>query len=315
VVSAAIEVPAKSLATEGIKGINTMPIKKVVIPAAGLGTRVLPATKAVPKEMLPVADKPAIQYVIEEAVASGITDVTFITSRTKRAIEDHFDEQPELQAALAAKGDDDKLAKITEPSTLARFNYVRQQEPRGLGHAVLIARSVVGNEAFGVMLGDDLIVHPPRPGLGQLIAIHERTGASVIAVMRVPREIIASKGVVAIDPDGQLDARTFRVCDTVEKPSPAEAPSDLAIIGRYVFTPHIFDLLETTEPSAGGEIQITDAIRALSQREPLYAYEFEGTYYDIGDPVGLLTTSIAFALEREDLSPRLKAYLRTIRVE
>jgi UTP--glucose-1-phosphate uridylyltransferase len=305
----------ESLATEGIKGINTMPIKKVVIPAAGLGTRVLPATKVVPKEMLPVADKPAIQYVVEEAAASGITDITFITSRNKRAVEDHFDDQPELRAALAAKGDEDKLSKIAEPSTLARFNYVRQQEPLGLGHAVLMARSVIGNEAFGVMLGDDLIVHPPRPGLGQLIDVHERTGASVIAVMRVPREDTARYGVVTVDADDRLDARTFRVRDTVEKPPPDEAPSDLAIIGRYVFTPRIFELLEKVEPGAGGEIQLTDAIRELSRQEPLYAYEFEGMRYDIGDPVGLLTTSIAFALEREDLSPQVKAYLRTIDLE
>ena len=292
-----------------------MPIHKAVIPAAGLGTRVLPATKAVPKEMLPVADKPTIQYVVEEAAASGVTDITFITSRNKSAIEDHFDEQPELRAILERKGDFEKLAKITGPSELARFSFVRQPEPKGLGHAVLMARHVIGDEPFSVLLGDDLIVHPPRPCLRQLMDVYERTGASVIAVMRVPRDMISRYGVVTIDPAGQLDARTFRVRDTVEKPPAAEAPSDLAVIGRYVFTPRIFDLLEQTTPGAGGEVQLTDAIRELSQREPLYAYEFEGTRYDIGDPVGLLTTSVAFALMRDDLAPAVKAYLRTLKLD
>ena len=292
-----------------------MPIHKAIIPAAGLGTRVLPATKAVPKEMMPVADKPTIQYVVEEAAASGVTDITFVTSRNKSAIEDHFDEQPELQAVLERKGDFEKLAKVTGPSELARFSFVRQPEPRGLGHAVLMARPVIGDEPFSVLLGDDLIVHPPRPCLRQLMDVYERTGASVIAVMRVPRDMISRYGVVTVDPAGQLDARTFRVCDTVEKPTAAEAPSDLAVIGRYVFTPRIFDLLETTAPGAGGEVQLTDAIRELCQREPLYAYEFEGTRYDIGDPVGLLTTSVAFALMRDDLAPAVKAYLRTLTLD
>jgi UTP--glucose-1-phosphate uridylyltransferase len=290
-------------------------VRNAVIPAAGLGTRVLPATKAVPKEMLPVADKPTIQYVVEEAVASGVTDVTFITSRTKRAVEDHFDDQLELREALERKGDEEKLEKVNTPARLARFSYVRQQAPLGLGHAVYTARAVIGDEPFAVMLGDDLIVHPPRPCLRQLIDVYERTGASVIAVMRVPREVISRYGVVTVDPAGQLDARTFRVIETVEKPRAEDAPTDLAVIGRYVFTPRIFDLLETTEPGAGGEIQLTDAIRALARREPLYAYEFEGTRYDIGDPVGLLTTSVAFALQREDLAPGVKAYLRTLRLD
>lgn len=292
-----------------------MPISKAVIPAAGLGTRVLPATKAVPKEMLPLADKPTIQYVVEEAAASGVTDITFVTSRTKRAIEDHFDDQPELRAILERKGDAKKLALIDQPSHLARFNFVRQHVPLGLGHAVLTARHVIGNEPFAVMLGDDLIVHPPRPCLRQLIDVYERTGASVIAVMRVPRELISRYGVVTVDPAGQLDARTFRVRDTVEKPRVEDAPSDLAVIGRYVFTPRIFDMLEETRPGAGGEIQLTDAIRELSHREPLYAYEFEGTRYDIGDPVGLLTTSLAFALTRDDLAPEVRAYLRALKLD
>ena len=292
-----------------------MPIAKAVITAAGLGTRVLPATKAVPKEMLPLADTPTIQYIAEEAAASGISSITFVTSRTKRAVEDHFDDQPELREVLERKGEAEKLARVNQPSELAHFSFVRQPAPLGLGHAVLMARPVIGAEPFALLLGDDVIVHQPRPCLRQLIDVHERTGASVIAVMRVPREVISRYGVVTVDPAEQLDARTFRLLDTVEKPRVEDAPSDLAVIGRYVFTPRIFDLLEETPPGAGGEIQLTDAIRALSQREPIYAYEFEGTRYDIGDPVGLLTTSLAFALMREDLAPGVKAYLRTLQLD
>lgn len=289
-----------------------MTIRKAVIPAAGLGTRVLPATKAIPKEMLPLADKPTIQYIAEEAVASGVKDIVIITSRTKRALEDHFDEHPELRAVLERKGDQKKLRQLEESSNLANFVFVRQQQPKGLGHAVLMARPAVGNEAFGVLLGDDVIVNHEYPCLRQLIDVHERTGASVIAVMRVPREKIPSYGVVQLDPSGARDARTHRVRDMVEKPRIEEAPSDLAIMGRYLLTPGIFDALEETQPGAGGEIQLTDAIRLLSQREPVYAFEFTGTRYDTGDPVGLLTTSLAFALERPDLAPGIKAYLRTL---
>lgn len=290
-------------------------VVKAVVTAAGLGTRVLPATKAVPKEMLPVADTPTIQYIVEEAAASGITDITFITSRGKRAVEDHFDDQPELREALERKGDAAKVEKIVRPTRLARYSYVRQPEPRGLGHAVLMARHVIGDEPFGVLLGDDLIVHPPRPCLRQLMDVYERTGASVIAVMRVPRELSPRYGMVTVDPAGQLDERTFRVLDMVEKPSIEEAPSTLAVMGRYVFSPRIFELLEQTPPGAGGEIQLTDAIRALAQREPVYAYAFEGRRYDIGDPVGLLTTSVAFALMRDDLAPEVKAFLRSLQLD
>lgn len=292
-----------------------MPVHKAVITAAGLGTRVLPATKVVPKEMLPVADKPTIQYIAEEAAASGITDITIITSRTKRAVEDHFDDQPELRAALERKGDSEKLSKVNEPTELAHFSFIRQREPLGLGHAVLLARPVIGDEPFAVMLGDDLIVHPPKPCLRQLMDVSERTGASVIAVMRVPREMAPRYGMVTVDPEGQLDERTYRVRDTVEKPRVEDTPSDLAVMGRYVFTPRIFDMLEKTAPGAGGEIQLTDAIRALAHQEPLYAYEFEGTRYDIGDPVGLLTASVAFALMRDDMAPAVKRYLRTLKLD
>lgn len=292
-----------------------MQARKAVIPAAGLGTRVLPATKAVPKEMLPLADRPTLQYIVDEAVASGISDITIVTSRSKRAIEDHFDQQPELRAALERKGDTEKLAMLERIETMANICFVRQQEPKGLGHAVLMAKSTIGNEPFGVMLGDDVFVNESDPCLGQLMRVQERLGGTVLAVMRVPRERISSYGIVALDPEGEVDARTHRVRDLVEKPSLAEAPSDLAIMGRYVLSPSIFAALEVTPPGAGGEIQLTDAIRLLSQREPIYVYEFEGTRYDTGDPVGLLTTSLAFSLARPDLAPGIKAFIKTLNLD
>jgi UTP--glucose-1-phosphate uridylyltransferase len=292
-----------------------MQAHKAVIPAAGLGTRVLPATKAVPKEMLPLADRPTIQYIVDEAVTSGISDITIVTSRSKRAIEDHFDQQPELRAALERKGDTEKLAMLQRIETMANICFVRQQEPKGLGHAVLMAKSTIGDEPFGVMLGDDVFVNPGDPVLGQLIRVQARLGGSVLAVMRVPRERIPSYGMVALDPAGDVDARTHRVHELVEKPPIAESPSDLAIMGRYVLSPSIFAALEVTPPGAGGEIQLTDAIRLLGRREPVYAYEFEGTRYDTGDPVGLLTTSLAFSLARPDLAPGIKAFLKTLHLD
>lgn len=291
-----------------------MTVRKAVIPAAGLGTRVLPATKVIPKEMLPLADTPTIQYIAEEAVASGVRHVTIVTSRTKRAIEDHFDEAPELTATLQRKGAQAKLEEITRVETMADFTFVRQRRPLGLGHAVLMARASVGEEPFGVLLGDDLVDNgDARPCLRQLIEAHERFGGSVVAVMRAPHEQISRYGVVALGE--RMDARTHRVVDLVEKPPVEEAPSDLIIIGRYVLTPGIFDALASTKPGAGGEIQLTDALRTLMRREPVYAYEFEGTRYDTGDPVGLLTTSIAYTLKRPDLAPDLKAYLKTLRLD
>lgn len=290
-------------------------IRKAVIPAAGLGTRVLPATKAVPKEMLPLADTPTIQYIAEEAVASGIENITIVTSRTKRAIEDHFDANPELRAVLERKGDEQKLALLERIERMATFSYVRQQRPLGLGHAILMARDVVGDEAFGVMLGDDLVVHPDRPCLRQLIEAHERYGGCVLAVMRVPHEQVSRYGVVALEAGGDADARTHRVRELVEKPAVDAAPSDLAIVGRYVLTPNIFGAIEHTAPDRGGEIQLTDALRALMHSGPIWAYEFEGTRYDTGDPVGLLTTSLAFALARPDLAPGVRAFLRTLPAE
>ena len=290
-----------------------MKIRKAVIPAAGLGTRVLPATKAIPKEMLPLADKPTIQYIIEEAVQSGIEHVIIVTSRTKRSIEDHFDETPELRAALERKGDRARLDMLEHIETMAQISFTRQPRPHGLGHAILMAKDLVGDEPFGVLLGDDLVVNPERPCLRQLMDVHERHGGCVLAAMRVPHEQINRYG--NIDPAGNVDARTYRVRDLIEKPKPEEAPSDLAVIGRYVLTPDIFAALERTEPGAGDEIQLTDGLRGLREREPIFAYEFEGTRYDTGDPVGYLTTSLAFALERPDLAPGVKAYLRTLALD
>ena len=292
-----------------------MKVRKAVIPAAGLGTRVLPATKAIPKEMLPLADKPTIQYVIEEAVASGIEHVIVVTSRTKRAIEDHFDESPELHTALERKGDRAKLEMLEKIESMAQISFTRQPSPRGLGHAILMAKDLVGDEPFGVLLGDDLVVNPARPCLRQLMDVQERHGGCVIAAMRVPREQTRLYGVFALEPGANVDARTHRVRDLVEKPTPEEAPSDLAVIGRYVLTPDIFAALERTEAGAGGEIQLTDGIRALRGREPLFAHEFEGTRYDTGDPVGYLTTSVAFALQRPDLAPGMRAFLKTLRLD
>ena len=294
-----------------------MRIRKAVIPAAGLGTRVLPATKAVPKEMLPLADKPTIQYVVEEAVASGIEHIIIITSRTKRAIEDHFDESPELESTLERKGDHLKLEMLRHIENMAQLSFTRQPAPRGLGHAILMAKDLVGDEPFGVLLGDDLVVHHERPCLRQLMDVYEQHGGNVLAVQRVPREHVSRYGIVdlADGPQRNLGARTFRVQGLVEKPTVEQAPSNLAIVGRYVLTPDIFEMIERTPPGSGGEIQLTDSIQAVRSRQPVFAYEFEGTRYDTGDPVSLLTTSLAYALERPDLAPGIKAYLRTLKLD
>lgn len=291
-----------------------MAVRKAVIPAAGLGTRVLPATKAVPKELLPLADTPTIQYIVEEAAASGVEQITFVTSRTKRALEDHFDEAPELRAALERKDAHAQLEAIERAETLASYSFVRQRRPLGLGHAVLCAQAAVGDEAFGVLLGDDVVDNDADPCLAQLIRVHERYGGCVLAVMRVPHEDVSRYGVVSLG--AQMEERVHEVVDLVEKPSVEEAPSDLIVIGRYVLTPSVFAALERTTPGAGGEIQLTDALRALLQAgERIYACEFTGIRYDTGDPVGLLTTSIAYALKRPDLAPGVIAYLKTLRLD
>jgi UTP--glucose-1-phosphate uridylyltransferase len=290
-----------------------MKIRKAVIPAAGLGTRVLPATKAIPKEMLPLADKPTIQYIIEEAVASGIEHIIIVTSRTKRAIEDHFDETPELRAALERKGDHKKLEMLERIESMVQLSFTRQPTPRGLGHAILMAKDLVGDEPFGVLLGDDLVVNDERPCLRQLMDVHETYGGCVVAAMRVPHEQISLYGNVALGKS--ITPRTHRIRDLIEKPKPEAAPSDLAVIGRYVLTPDIFDALERTEPGSGGEIQLTDGICALLERQQVFAHEFEGTRYDTGDPVSYLTTSLAFALRRPDLAPGVIAFLKNLHLD
>ena len=280
-----------------------------MIPAAGLGTRFLPATKATPKEMLPVVDKPAIQYVVEEAAAAGIDDVLFITGRSKRALEDHFDRNLELEAALAEKGDQERLAVITASNDLARIHYVRQGEALGLGHAVSVAERHVGDEPFAVLLGDDLIDERDDVLRGMIDA-RESLGGSVLCLMEVPREQISLYGCAAVEPtstDGLV-----RVTDLIEKPSVAEAPSNLAVIGRYVLDPAIFGVLARTTPGRGGEIQLTDALRELAHDGAVHGVIFRGRRYDTGDRLSYLQAVLRLALEREDLGPALREWLPTV---
>jgi UTP--glucose-1-phosphate uridylyltransferase len=288
-----------------------MRVRKAVFPAAGWGTRFLPATKAQPKEMLPLVDKPVIQYAVEEAVEAGIEQVIIITSSQKRAIEDHFDINVELEQLLEARGDIDMLRQIRAISDLAQISYVRQKEQLGLGHAVLVAKELVGHEPFAVILSDDVVVGE-RPCIGQLIHAYEETHSSVVAVMEVPHEQTCRYGVIdgsAVDPS---DPRLFKVSRLVEKPEPADAPSDLAIIGRYVLTPKIFEKLEQTPRGAGGEIQLTDAIEALMQEQDVYAYAFDGVRYDAGTTMGWLEASVELALQRQDIGGQFRQYLRTL---
>ncbi|MEW1721526.1 UTP--glucose-1-phosphate uridylyltransferase GalU [Streptomyces sp. NPDC093109] len=286
-------------------------ITKAVIPAAGLGTRFLPATKATPKEMLPVVDKPAIQYVVEEAVAAGLSDVLMVTGRNKRPLEDHFDRNYELEQALTLKGDTERLAKVQESSDLATMHYVRQGDPRGLGHAVLCAAPHVGQEPFAVLLGDDLI-DPRDPLLARMVEIQEREGGSVIALMEVDPAQIHLYGCAAVEPTA--DADVVKVHDLVEKPDPADAPSNYAIIGRYVLDPAVFEILRRTEPGRGGEIQLTDALQQLSADEkvggPVHGVIFKGRRYDTGDRGDYLRAIVRLACEREDLGPDFRTWLR-----
>lgn len=286
-------------------------IRKAIIPVAGWGTRVLPATKSLPKPLLPVADLPTIHYIVEEAVAAGIDHIVLITSRQMRAVEDYFDENPELSNVLASKGNDAMLARLRQIETMARFSYVRQPTPRGLGHAVLMARDIIGNEPFAVMLGDDLMVsETDRSCIGQLIDVFQQSGGnSVLTAMRVPESDVSRYGIIAGSPVAE---RVLRIQGLVEKPPRDQAPSNLAVVGRYVLTPEIFDILEKTTPGHGNEIQLTDALQVLLQSQPMYAYEFGGKRYDTGDTVGWLTTSIDFALRRPDLAPGVRAYLRSL---
>jgi UTP--glucose-1-phosphate uridylyltransferase len=287
------------------------PVRKAVFPAAGLGTRFLPATKASPKEMLPLVDKPLIQYVVEEAVASGIESVIIVTGRGKSAIEDHFDVSFELEALLRERGKEDDLRLVREISEMARVSYVRQREALGLGHAVLQARDLVGDEPFAVMLSDD-IIDSRTPALRQLIDVYEKYDAPVVATMQVEGEAISRFG--ALDVDEVADG-VYRIKDMIEKPSLSAAPSDLAIIGRYVLTPDIFDEIEATTPGAIGEIQITDAMRALSKKREFYAVRFEGTRYDAGDKLGFLIATVEYALKHSELAPDFRSYLKSLKLE
>ncbi|MER5439824.1 UTP--glucose-1-phosphate uridylyltransferase GalU [Streptomyces sp. NPDC002790] len=286
-------------------------ITKAVIPAAGLGTRFLPATKATPKEMLPVVDKPAIQYVVEEAASAGLGDVLMITGRNKRPLEDHFDRNHELEAALQKKGDANRLAKVQESNDLATIHYVRQGDPRGLGHAVLCAAPHVGDEPFAVLLGDDLI-DPRDPLLQKMVEVQEEHGGSVIALMEVEPSQIHLYGCAAVQ--STADGSVVQVTDLVEKPDPADAPSNYAIIGRYVLDPAVFDILRKTEPGRGGEIQLTDALQQLAADEkiggPVHGVVFKGRRYDTGDRGDYLKAIVRLACEREDLGPEFRAWLR-----
>jgi UTP--glucose-1-phosphate uridylyltransferase len=286
-----------------------MTVRKGVFPAAGLGTRFLPATKAQPKEMLPLVDKPTIQYVVEEAVASGLAEIIIVTGRGKRAIEDHFDASFELEYYLQDRGKLEELAQIKTISELASVSYVRQKEPLGLGHAILCARALVGDEPFGVFLGDDIIGGARTPCMRQLLDVFDRHGGPVLAVERVPRERIHQYGVIAGRPVGN---GVYEITDLVEKPKAEDAPSDLAIIGRYVLTPDLFAILGETSPDGRGEIQLTDALRTLRRRRPMYALEFDGKRYDTGDKLGFLKATVEFALTRPDLSDAFRAYLKSL---
>jgi UTP--glucose-1-phosphate uridylyltransferase len=285
-------------------------IRKAVFPAAGLGTRFLPATKAQPKEMLPLVDKPIIQYVIEEAVASGITSIIIVTGRGKNAIEDHFDVAHDLERHLAARDQHDLLAQVQAISSMINISYVRQGEQLGLGHAVLMARDLVNDEPFAVMLGDD-IIDSPVPCMKQMMNVFERYDGPVIAVQKVPQNEISAYGVIDAVPEGE-SGRVYRIRDLVEKPTAAEAPSDLAIIGRYILTPEVFEELEKTPRGAGGEIQLTDGLRQLSHRRALYGYQFEGKRHDAGNKLGFLKATVEFALKREDLGGPFREYLKSL---
>ena len=286
----------------------TTKIRKAVIPAAGWGTRFLPSTKAVPKEMLPLFDKPIIQHTVEEAVASGIEQIIIVTSPGKDALKAHFAPHEKLESALSAKGDMELLEKVQRTSKLVDIRFVTQDEPKGLGHAVLMAAKAVGDEPFAVFLPDDLFGAEP-PLIEQMSKVYKRYGGSVLALLRVVPEDTKRYGIVKSE---EVAKRIYRILDTVEKPGPKAAPSHLAIMGRYILTPEIFDALRATRPGKGGEIQLTDGLAILRQQQDIYGYEFEGTYYDAGKPLGLLKTSIAWGLKHPVIGPELREYLRAL---
>jgi UTP--glucose-1-phosphate uridylyltransferase len=283
-----------------------MRIKKAVIPAAGLGTRFLPATKAQPKEMLPIVDKPTIQYIVEEAVKSGIEDIVIVNGRNKGSIEDHFDRSVELELELERQQKEEALKMVKSISEMANIYFIRQKKPLGLGHAVLSAQRFIGNEPFAVLLGDDVVVSK-TPALKQMMDIYSEYNNSVVGVQTVPHEVTYQYGIV----DGKpVDERVYKVRDLVEKPAVEEAPSDIAILGRYILTPDVFRYLENQERGAGGEIQLTDALKRMAKEEAVYAYDFKGHRYDCGSKVGFLQANIEFGLRRQELREDLEAYIR-----
>lgn len=286
-----------------------MKVRKAIIPAAGLGTRFLPATKAQPKEMLPIVDKPTIQYIIEEAVASGIEEILVITGRNKRAIEDHFDKSVELENELEHKGKEQLLKVVREISNMVNIYYIRQKEPKGLGHAIGCAKTFVGDEPFAVMLGDD-VVDSKKPCLKQLMDCYDEYKTTILGVQKVPHNEVSKYGII----NGMhIEDGVYKVKDMVEKPKVEESPSDVAILGRYIITPQIFNILEHTKPGKGGEIQLTDALKTLMQQEAMYAYAFEGRRYDVGDKLGFLEATVEFALKRPDLQKQFMKYLLTVK--
>ena len=287
-----------------------MKVKKAIIPAAGLGTRFLPATKAQPKEMLPIVDKPTIQYIIEEAVASGIEEILIITGRSKKCIEDHFDKSVELELELEKNGKEQMLKMVREISDMVDIHFIRQKEPKGLGHAISCAKTFVGNEPFAVLLGDDIVYNEGKPCLKQLIDCYDEYKTSVLGVQTVEAKDVNKYGIV----NGiHIEDRVYKVKGLVEKPAVEEAPSNVAILGRYIITPRIFKILEETKPGKGGEIQLTDALLKLIDEEAMYAYDFEGTRYDVGDKLGFLKATVEYALRREDLRDGFIEYLNTLK--
>ncbi len=287
--------------------MNKKRIRKAVIPAAGLGTRFLPATKVMPKEMLPIVDKPTIQYIVEEAVESGIEELLIITGRSKKAVEDHFDYAPELELELERKGKEALLEEVRDIAEMVNVQFVRQKNPRGLGHAVLCAKTFAAGEPVAVLLGDDVVYNDGKPALRQMMDAYEQLESTILGVQTVALEDVSKYGIIA---GKETSERIYKVDDMVEKPSPENAPSRVAALGRYILTPSIFEILEQTGVGVGGEIQLTDALKALAKKEVVYAYDFEGRRYDVGSRLGFLEASVEYALRREDLKSDFLVYLR-----
>lgn len=291
-----------------VLGGEKVKVRKAIIPAAGLGTRFLPATKAQPKEMLPIVDKPTLQYIIEEAIESGIDEILIITGRNKKSIEDHFDKSVELELELEAKGKYQLLEEVRKISDMVNIHYIRQKEPKGLGHAIYCAKSFIGNEPFAVLLGDD-IVHAEKPCLKQMIEAHEDYKTTILGVQEVALKDVDKYGIIE---GNNVEDRIYKVSGLVEKPAIEDAPSNIAVLGRYIISPAIFDILENTKPGKGGEIQLTDALKELAEQEDIYAYNFEGRRYDVGDKQGFLQATVEFALRRGDLREEFLNYLLKI---